>query len=499
MTPPARPEHDEADSTAAIRNGPAHPGGAHRFPPVPPVDAHIRPRWTLPQRLVERLTPLGKLSVLPAGTVFMREGDPPDQIYLIQSGQVRGYVSDDADRRLVLGEAGAGEYCGEVMIDGLHRCMSSATADATRLVAIPRAAFMQALADDHDLLLHVMRKLAMRVRTSSELVRRLALTTVRERVRHFLAETVTAQNDPSAPIRLSQLTIGDRVRATRSMVHRVLKNMSADGEISHTPEGIVLERLPLPPPSSMPLHAPHAPPSAIQPGAGDKSTRPNAQPPAATPEPAPQRNRDALQVLPTDLIDEVCARGKAVHYAPGTTVIFEKTPADSFCVIVRGRLLVTLSSTNGRSFTLGELGPGEYLGEVIVLQNSLRLATAIAQEPSEVIHLSSGDFLALLEHRSDFAKHVAVRLAIRVRQLTHLAKQLALLDVQSRTLSLLRAMGIEHSGGSLLVARPPSQQDIGDRVGASRSMINRVMRDLIAQGVIEQRNGAVVIRPEKGA
>ena len=67
-----------------------------------------------------------------------------------------------------------------------------------------------------------------------------------------------------------------------------------------------------------------------------------------------------------------------------------------------------------------------------------------------------------------------------------LAKQLALLDVQSRMLALLRSLGEPRSDGSCYIAQLPSQQQIGERVGASRSMINRVMR--------EQLTGLRVVR-----
>ena len=86
----------------------------------------------------------------------------------------------------------------------------------------------------------------MRVITSTELVRRLALTDVRDRVQQFLLESASAEGNPRAPVNVSQQAIGDRVGATRSMVNRVLKAMTADGDLEHTPGGIALKRLPAP-------------------------------------------------------------------------------------------------------------------------------------------------------------------------------------------------------------------------------------------------------------
>jgi len=492
--------HDEPDPE---RNN--HPGSP--APHAPAVTAHIRPRWALPARLIDELTAAGKVRTVPAGADFAREGDPPDQVFVILSGRVRGYVSDDEDRRLVMGELAVGEYCGEMLIDGLDRCITTAAVEPSRLVAVRRAVFMQIMSTDHELLLHVMRKLAMRLATATELVRRLALADVRERVQHFLLEAATALGSPATPVNISQQAIGDRVGATRSMVNRVLKRMTTEGDVANTPEGLVLKRMPAPialPPLALPSRSVGAADggegsegAAGREGAGpaERAERPGA-PSSPTPLP-PRHTRDTRLVLPTDLVEEVRARGRVKHYAPGEFVLLEGAPADTFVLLTRGRLNVTLSSTNGRSFTLGDVRPGEYLGEMTVLDRGKRTASACAVEACEVVHLPRPAFMDLVEHRIDFAKHMAVRLSMRVRQLTNLAKQLALLDVQSRTLALLEYLGEQHGDGSRHIAHPPSQQEIGDRVGASRSMINRVMRELADQGVIVQRGGGLVIRAGK--
>lgn len=462
------------------------PGAA--APRMPAVTAHIRPRWALSSRLVEHLGPLGTPRTVAAGTVFAHEGDPPDHIHLILSGRVRGFVCDD-DRRLVLGEIGAGEYCGEMLVDGFPRCISTATLEPSRLLAIPRAAFMQAMDSDRALRLHVMQKLAMRVITSTELVRRLALTDVRDRVQQFLFEAASALGGPDAPVSISQQAIGDRVGATRSMVNRVLKRMTDDGDLEHTPLGFVLRRPP--PPTTRPsaqVHDTDAPRSA----AGERTERHGAAPANAAS--LPTRMRNALLALPTNLIEDVCAHGRAARYAPGDPVCLEGQAADTFCILTRGRLDLTLSSSNGRHFAMGEVLPGEYFGELVMIAGSSRMATVTAVEASEIVHLDRAAFMAVIEHHDELTRHLAVRLAMRLRQLTQLAKQLALLDVQSRMLALLRSLGEPRSDGSCYIAQLPSQQQIGERVGASRSMINRVMREFSACGRIQYRDAGIVLR-----
>ena len=137
---------------------------------------------------------------------------------------------------------------------------------------------------------------------------------------------------------------------------------------------------------------------------------------------------------------------------------------------------------------------GEYFGELVMIAGSSRMATVTAVEASEIVHLDRAAFMAVIEHHDELTRHLAVRLAMRLRQLTQLAKQLALLDVQSRMLALLRSLGEPRSDGTCYIAQLPSQQQIGERVGASRSMINRVMRDFSACGRIQYRDAGIVLR-----
>lgn len=452
------------------------------------VTAHIRPRWALSPRLVEHLSSMGKPRTVQAGTVFGQEGDPPDHIHLILSGGVRGFVGDDNGRRLVLGELAAGEYCGEMLFDGFARCISTVTLATSSLVAVPRHAFMHAMATDLELQLHVMRKLAMRVITSTELVRRLALTDVRDRVQQFLLEAASAEGNPRAPVNVSQQAIGDRVGATRSMVNRVLKAMTADGDLEHTPGGIALKRLPAPiarPPAGD-LHREQSARFA-----GERSERLGA--PSINGNMLPARVRNALLALPAELLQELRAMGRLMHYAPGDSVCEEGTPAEFFGVLIRGRLNMTLSSSNGRSFALGTVLPGEYFGELVLIEDASRMASATAAESCEVLQLDRTAFMRIVQQRADFARHLTVRLSMRLRQLTHMAKQLALLDVQSRILSLLRDLSDMRADGSRYIAQVPSQHQIGECVGASRSMVNRVMRELSARGLILTQDAGIVL------
>ena len=477
----------ETDPPASVRGNPARPDTRDDLPPTPIVGAHSRPGARLPDRLIASLSAHARMRTYRAGRMIVQEGDPADSVYLLLEGKARGFLSDDSDRRLVLGDVGPGEYFGETMIDGGERCTSGVAVEDCRIAVIPRQAFLRALSTDAELEMLVLRKFALRVRAMTEFVRRLALADTHERVLHFLHEMVLARGDVLAPLTISQQEIGNRVGATRSMVNRVLKGLEHDGVLTVSPDGISLRQLP------RRLGPYTTGPARLGAGTGAAEARPAAAGATAGQAREPRRFTSAL---PPDLIDEIAQRGTPRRYRAGATVIREGEPVDAFRVITRGRLRAVLSSPEGRVFHLGELAAGEYFGETMVVENGVWGTTISAVGACELIRLEPAAFFDLVRHRSDFTRHIAVKLSRHLRLLTHQARSLALQDVIERTHALLLDLS-DDVGGARLVRDCPSQQAIGERVGASRSMINRVMRELTGQGLVEQRDDGLLVRPAR--
>lgn len=491
MPPPA--SSVSSDSVTALAVDTAHARAAAvtaTLPPAPPVAAHTRPAWAMPERWVHRFLANARIRRYPAGAPIVHEGDPADSVYLMLDGTARGYVTDSGPRQLVLGDVGPGEYFGETTIDGGARCTSGVAVTDARIAIISRAAFLAALAEDSDFALHLMRKFSLRVRAMTEFVRRLALADAQARVLLFLREMAVAQGDIHAPLAISQQAIGNRVGATRSMVNRVLKALGAEGIVTVTPAGITLRRLP----ARLPDTVAHRDQAAPVRGARAAAMRGVVNPPTL----APTAQRFTAP-LPPDLIALVQERGRTVHYVPGMVVAHEGAPADAFCLIVRGRLLASLTNGADRVFHLGELRAGEYVGENMVVPHGVWVSRLSAIERSELVQLAPDAFFALLHERPDFAKHLLVKLAQRLRTLTHQTKRLALMDVIERTRTLLLELSTPAAGGLRLLPAGLSQQAISDRVGASRTMINRVMRDLQAEGFVVALEHGLAVREQAQA
>jgi CRP/FNR family cyclic AMP-dependent transcriptional regulator len=97
----------------------------------------------------------------------------------------------------------------------------------------------------------------------------------------------------------------------------------------------------------------------------------------------------------------------------------------------------------------------------------------------------------LAEH-PDFAVHLTHKLIRMVRRLTEQVRSIALQDVYGRMVRVLIELS-EPAGEERVLRHRLTQQDIAGRIGSSREMVNRVMKELTAGGYVTQRDGRLVI------
>ena len=183
----------------------------------------------------------------PKNTLVICEGDTSDSLYVVLSGKVKVYLSDEEGKEVTLNMQGAGEYFGELAIlDEAPRSASVMTVEDTKLAVLSKAAFEKCMEQHATIALVVMRGLACRLRELTENVRSLALMDVYGRVARLLLEMSEEVNGKNViRQRLTQRDIASMVGASREMVSRILRDLSIGGYITIENKIITLnERLP---------------------------------------------------------------------------------------------------------------------------------------------------------------------------------------------------------------------------------------------------------------
>lgn len=201
----------------------------------------------LPAALLDEIGALAATRVFAKNAVIVSEGDDSGSVYVLLSGRVKVFLSDAQGREVELNRLGPGEYFGEVTLDGGPRSASVMALEETRCAVVRRAELLELIERQPELALHMLRRLARRVRALSENVRSLALMDVYGRVARLLLE-LAEEKDGRLVIgeALTHKDIASRIGASREMVSRIFSDLAEGGYVSKEDGRLVVLRTPPP-------------------------------------------------------------------------------------------------------------------------------------------------------------------------------------------------------------------------------------------------------------
>jgi CRP/FNR family cyclic AMP-dependent transcriptional regulator len=196
--------------------------------------------------MVRELANRGSVRSFPKNTVIINEGDRGESMFVILSGKVKVYVSDDDGREMILDIYGAGDYVGEMSLDGRPRSASVMTLEPTTCAVVTRDALKDAVASSPDFAMKLIDTLIERARIATDNVKNLALMDVYGRVARLLLSLAKEQPDGKlvVPDRMTQQDIADRVGASRDMISRIFKDLTIGGYVTVVDRVITINRKP---------------------------------------------------------------------------------------------------------------------------------------------------------------------------------------------------------------------------------------------------------------
>ena len=191
-------------------------------------------------------------------------------------------------------------------------------------------------------------------------------------------------------------------------------------------------------------------------------------------------------------LDVVRSLASERSYAKNAVVLTEGEMGDSLYMIQSGKVKVFIGDEDGREIILKILGPGDFFGEMSMIDKQPRSASVTTLEPASFLVLTHAAFEKCVEHAPRIGNMVMQILAQRVREADRKIGTLALMDVYGRVASTLLELSV-YSNGKLMVGEKLSQQDLANMVGASREMVNRILKDLSDRGFISIESKSITI------
>ena len=199
----------------------------------------------------------------------------------------------------------------------------------------------------------------------------------------------------------------------------------------------------------------------------------------------------SFEVIRESLLREVAEQGRIATFPKNATLIYEGERGDTLFVILSGKVKVFSSNRDGKEVMLDVHGPGETIGEM-ALDEGLRSASVVTLEPTTCSLISRDMMRRYVTANPDFALQLIAKLIRRTRIAVENVKRLALLDVYGRLTSLLISLTPEQCGVGVLTERM-TQQELAERVGASRDMVSRILHDLAEGGYVAIRSRRIEV------
>jgi CRP/FNR family cyclic AMP-dependent transcriptional regulator len=200
---------------------------------------------------------------------------------------------------------------------------------------------------------------------------------------------------------------------------------------------------------------------------------------------------DRFEAL-TPSLRALAERGIVKHFRKGQRLIDEGDTGDTLYIVTKGRLRVFGSSDTGREITYGTYGAGEYIGEMS-LDGGPRSASVEALEAVECVQVTRQTLLLYIAEHPEFALELIAKVIRSARAATVSTKRLALNDVYGRLVLLLNSLGEVQPDGTRLIAERLTHQEIANRLGCSREMVSRLMKDLEGGGYVSASAGAIEV------
>jgi CRP/FNR family cyclic AMP-dependent transcriptional regulator len=186
------------------------------------------------------------------------------------------------------------------------------------------------------------------------------------------------------------------------------------------------------------------------------------------------------------------ARGQPRRYRKGTLLIQEGELGDTIYIVLSGKVKAFSVDERDREIVYGVYGPGEYLGEMS-LDGGPRSASVVTLEATACAVVTRQTLRDHIAANPEFAFELLARVIHRARMATQSARNMALMDVYGRVVLLLQQLAVEQADGTALIRDRLTHQDIASRVGCSREMVSRLLKDLERGQHIEHRHDGLAL------
>lgn len=185
------------------------------------------------------------------------------------------------------------------------------------------------------------------------------------------------------------------------------------------------------------------------------------------------------------------------HYRRDEVVFHQGDPGDALHVVVEGAVNIVLPSPgDAEPAILTTLHPGDFFGELALLDGAPHSATAVALEPTEALLLGREAFDRLLDAEPSLRRSLLASIAGELRRLTAHVEALHFLGLEARLaarVTMLVRDAAPDARRDVRIPWPYTQAELAGMIGAARETVNRLLGDLAGRDLLRVERDTLVV------
>lgn len=187
---------------------------------------------------------------------------------------------------------------------------------------------------------------------------------------------------------------------------------------------------------------------------------------------------------------------KEKSFKKGDHIFYEYDDGDEFYVVGSGRIKIYKMSMGGQIKALAYLQKGDFFGEMALLENRPRSASAIVSQDSELFVIKQTDFKKFLISNPEMLFTILETLSQRLRQADLEIEMFTFKKVKHRLMSCLIYLADQYgekTDTETRISKEFTHQDLSELVGTAREVITRLLKELKSEGLIEIKDRCILL------
>ncbi|MEL6780844.1 MAG: Crp/Fnr family transcriptional regulator [Pseudomonadota bacterium] len=207
-----------------------------------------------------------------------------------------------------------------------------------------------------------------------------------------------------------------------------------------------------------------------------------------------------FRALPRSDHELLVAVFKSRTFSAGTTIISTDASPGTLFVLLEGRVIVSLYSSDGKEVIYRDIEPGGVFGELSAIDGLPRSAQVRARTNVRVGTIAPSEFRALIGQSSAIRDAILCHLTEQIRSMTDRIFELRTTLVRERLIRELirRARLQEDDNDTVALLHSPTDAEFAAQIGTHREAVTRIIGELRSAGYIEKVGRRITIRSLDG-